>query len=114
MDPYYKDYPMHYLMRSLIITLAALLCFANVHAQSTDQNYPVTAQPFILSRSNQRLSPYFSSGPGRRTAALTVGLLLKDLTKNSIQVYLKWSMAGRGRLALACGCQVWTGIFRRT
>ena len=91
MDPDYTRLPMHYFMRSLIITLVALLCFANVRAQSTDQNYPVTAQAFIVSQPNQRLSSYFSS-----STALTVNLLLKDLTKNSIQVYLKWSMEGPG------------------
>ncbi|WP_221391414.1 hypothetical protein [Dyadobacter sp. NIV53] len=40
---------------------------------------------------NQKLANYFSS-----SQALTINLLLKDLTKTSIQVYLKWSMDGPG------------------
>ncbi|PSL23628.1 fibronectin type III domain protein [Dyadobacter jiangsuensis] len=62
-----------------------------VHAQTTDQNYPVTAQAFIAAQPNARLSTYFSSN-----TALMVNLLLKDLTKSSIQVYLKWSLDGPG------------------
>lgn len=83
---------MHYrFVRALLLLLTVLLFFRDIRAQSTDQNYPVTAQAFIVSQPNQRLSSYFSS-----STALTVNLLLKDLTKNSIQVYLRWSMEGPG------------------
>ncbi|WP_254412211.1 hypothetical protein [Dyadobacter diqingensis] len=104
---------------NLILFLAAVFSFRSTYSQSTDgaasrQNYPVTAQPFIVSQPNQRLSSYFSSTTGTPAAALTVNLMLKDLTKNSIQVYLKWSMEGRGRLALAFGYQAWTAISLRT
>ncbi len=81
---------------NLILFLAAAFSFQKVSAQSTDgaasrQTYPVTAQAFIVAQPNQRLSSYFSS-----STALSVNLLLKDLTKNSIQVYLRWSMEGPG------------------
>ncbi len=83
---------MHYrFVRALLLLLTVLLFFRDVRAQSTDQNYPVTAQAFIVAQPNQRLSSYFSS-----STALSVNLLLKDLTKNSIQVYLRWSMEGTG------------------
>ena len=83
--------PMHHFIRNLLLLLVVLFAFSELRAQSTDQNYPVTAQPFIVAQPTQRLSSYFSS-----STALTVNLLLKDLTKNSIQVYLKWSMEGPG------------------
>jgi hypothetical protein len=85
-----------YFIRSLIIILIAGPGLDSVCAQSTDgaasrQNYPVTASAFIMAQPNQKLASYFSS-----SRALTVSLLLKDLTKNNIQVYLRWSLDGPG------------------
>ncbi|WP_149244322.1 hypothetical protein [Dyadobacter sp. 32] len=83
-----------YFIRSLIILLIAGSGLESARAQSTDQNYPVSASAFVAAQPNQNLSAYFSS-----SQALSVTLLLKDLTKPSLQVYLKWSIEGRGRLA---------------
>ncbi|WP_149244346.1 fibronectin type III domain-containing protein [Dyadobacter sp. 32] len=80
-----------YFIRSLIILLIAGLGLESVRAQSTDQNYPVFASAFVAAQPNQNLSAYFSS-----SQALSVTLLLKDLTKPSLQVYLKWSIEGPG------------------
>ena len=74
-----------------LLLLAALLCFGQSGAQTTDQNYPVTAQAFVVAQPNQKLAAYFSSN-----RALTVSLLLKDLTKTSVQAYLRWSIDGPG------------------
>ncbi|WP_221391427.1 hypothetical protein [Dyadobacter sp. NIV53] len=75
----------------IIIILGALFLYRESLAQSTDeaavrQNFPVVskvrAQAFILPQPNQRLVNYFSSNQ-----ALTVNLLLKDLTKTGIHVH---------------------------
>ena len=54
-------------------------------------NYPVTTTAYFMAPFSQRLSNYFTSDK-----RLTVDLLLKDLTKSSIQVYLEWSIEGAG------------------
>ena len=74
-----------------LLLLVALLSFGQSNAQTTDQNYPVTAQAFVVAQPNQKLAAYFASNK-----ALTVSLLLKDLTKTSIQVFLRWSIDGPG------------------
>ncbi len=80
-----------YFIRSLIILLISGLGLESARAQSTDQNYPVSASAFVAAQPNQNLSAYFSS-----SQAMSVTLLLKDLTKPSLQVYLKWSIEGPG------------------
>ena len=82
---------LYHFIRNTVYVLASLLSLGETFAQTTDQNFPVTAQAFIVPQANQKLANYFSS-----SQALTVNLLLKDLTKSSIQVYLKWSMDGPG------------------
>jgi hypothetical protein len=70
-------------VRNIILILVAVFSFQETVAQSTDQNYPVSASVFAAAPPNQNLSAYFSS-----SQALSVNLLLKDLTKTSIHVYL--------------------------
>ncbi|GAB4054575.1 hypothetical protein GCM10028810_63530 [Spirosoma litoris] len=55
------------------------------------QNYPVQTTAYFAAPFSQRLSDYFSSDK-----RLLVDLLLKDLTKSTVQVYLKWSIEGVG------------------
>jgi hypothetical protein len=78
-------------VRNFFLILAAVFSFRSSFSQSTDQNYPVSASAFVAAQPNQNLSAYFSSNQ-----ALSVTLLLKDLTKPSLQVYLKWSIEGPG------------------
>jgi hypothetical protein len=78
-------------VRNFFLILVAVFSFRSSFSQSTDQNYPVSASAFVAAQPNQNLSAYFSSNQ-----ALSVTLLLKDLTKPSLQVYLKWSIEGPG------------------
>ena len=83
---------------TVIIAFVAF-CAESSFSQSTDQNYPVTASAFIMPQANQKLAGYFASN-----RAMTINLVLKDLTKPSIQVYLRWSLDGPGvRVASAEG-----------
>ncbi|WP_428663808.1 fibronectin type III domain-containing protein [Runella sp.] len=60
------------------------------YAQTTD-NYPVQATGYFGAPTTQRLSDWFTSDQ-----RLFVQLLLKDLTKPSVSVYLRWQLDGPG------------------
>ncbi|GAB4011754.1 hypothetical protein GCM10028808_26100 [Spirosoma migulaei] len=69
-----------------------MLCLTSFFTQAQQiQNYPVQTTAYFAAPFSQRLSDYFSSDK-----RLLVDLLLKDLTKSTVQVYLKWSIDGVG------------------
>ncbi|ADB40273.1 fibronectin type III domain-containing protein [Spirosoma linguale] len=72
-----------------ILLVLSLMSQRNV-AQSI-QNYPVHTSAYFVGPPSQRLADYFSADK-----RLLVDLLLKDLTKPAIQVYLRWSLEGVG------------------
>ncbi len=73
------------------VLLVFVLGFSwSLQAQTTD-NYPVQTTAYCAAPFSQRLSDYFSSDK-----RLIVNLLLKDLTKPSVQVYLRWQLEGPG------------------
>lgn len=73
------------------VLLVFVLGFSwGLQAQTTD-NYPVQTTAYCAAPFSQRLSDYFSSDK-----RLIVNLLLKDLTKPSVQVYLRWQLEGPG------------------
>ncbi|WP_428659604.1 fibronectin type III domain-containing protein [Runella sp.] len=78
-------------MRSLVFLLAlsGLFCL-NSFAQTTD-NYPVQTTVYFGGPSSQRLSEWFTSDK-----RLFILLQLKDLTKPSVSVYLRWQLEGPG------------------
>ncbi len=67
-----------------------IVCF-KVSAQLSGDNYPVQAHVHINGPGSLKLSEYFSS-----STRLGVDLILKDLTKSSLEVYLSWELEGLG------------------
>ncbi|WP_428654225.1 fibronectin type III domain-containing protein [Runella sp.] len=75
-----------YVSLMVVLGLVNLNCFA----QTTD-NYPVQTTVYFGAPTTQRLSEWFTSDQ-----RLFVQLLLKDLTKPSVSIYLRWQLEGPG------------------
>ncbi|WP_157585016.1 fibronectin type III domain-containing protein, partial [Runella zeae] len=89
------SYTTAFLSKVSILSKVTLFVFVlgfswGLQAQTTD-NYPVQTTAYCAAPFSQRLSDYFSSDK-----RLIVNLLLKDLTKPSVQVYLRWQLEGPG------------------
>ncbi|WP_428653960.1 fibronectin type III domain-containing protein [Runella sp.] len=71
--------------------LLLILLYAFVSNAQTTDNYPVQTTVYFGAPTSQRLSEWFTSDQ-----RLFVQLLLKDLTKPSVSVYLRWQLDGPG------------------
>src|SRR6218665_1428104 len=78
-------------MKRLLAFTTFIFCFNITHAQLTGDNYPVQAHVYVNGGGSQKLSEYFSS-----STRLGGDLILKDLTKSSLEVYLSWEVEGIG------------------
>ncbi|WP_428665470.1 fibronectin type III domain-containing protein [Runella sp.] len=74
----------------LLLNIFICLIIHPILSQTTD-NYPVQTTVYFGAPTSQRLSEWFTSDQ-----RLFVQLLLKDLTKPSVSVYLRWQLDGPG------------------
>lgn len=78
--------------RITAILLIGLMVFNNnTNAQLTGDNYPVQSHVYVNGAGTRKVSELFTS-----STKLSVDLILKDLTKTTLPVYLEWQLEGIG------------------
>lgn len=77
---------------AVFFTISLLvLPWAEVSAQLTGDNYPVQSHVYVNGAGTRKVSELFTS-----STKLSVDLILKDLTKTTLPVYLEWQLEGIG------------------
>lgn len=83
---------MKILWRITTFLLIGLVVFTNnAHAQLTGDNYPVQSHVYVNGAGTRKVAELFSS-----STKLSIDLILKDLTKTTLPVYLEWQLEGIG------------------
>lgn len=77
-------------MKKIFTLFTILVLSIRGYAQLTGDNYPVQAHVFVQ-KASLKLPEYFSN-----SQVLSLDLILKDLTKSTVDVYLGWQITGVG------------------